>query len=241
MTANISNDLHGLSGRNVVITGGTGVLGSAVTRALVDAGAVCHIPCFQPSTPERFELAEHEQVKLSFAVDLTSETSIASFYGSIQDHGGELWASVHVAGGFAMGPLVDTSLADFRRMVDLNGVTCFLSCREAARAMTAGGRMVNVAAQPVVQPVSGMVAYSTSKAMVASMTQSLALELSPRGILVNAVLPSIIDTPGNRASMPNADHDAWPKPSEIAETIRFLVSPHNALTSGALVPVYGRA
>ncbi len=237
----MTDDLYGLNGRNVVITGGTGGLGSAVTRALVDAGAVCHIPCIESSAPERFELDGHKRVRLAFSVDLTSEESVAGFYGSIANQGGELWGSVHLAGGFAMRPLVDTELAAFRRMVDLNGVTCFLSCREAARAMGGAGRVVNVAARPAVQPAGGMVAYTASKAMVASMTQTLALELSARGILVNAILPSIIDTPANRASMPDADHTAWPKATEIAETVRFLVSPHNALTSGALIPVYGRA
>ena len=103
-----------------------------------------------------------------------------------------------------------------------------------------GGRIVNVAARAAVAPVPGMAAYLTSKAGVAALTQALAAEVLTEGILVNAVLPSIIDTPANRASMPKADFATWPKPAEIAETIVFLASPENALTSGALVPVYGR-
>jgi NAD(P)-dependent dehydrogenase (short-subunit alcohol dehydrogenase family) len=86
-----------------------------------------------------------------------------------------------------------------------------------------------------------MTAYAAAKASVAAITQGLATELIGDGILVNAVLPSLIDTPANRAAMPGADHAAWPKPAELAETIVFLASPQNALTSGALVPVYGRS
>jgi NAD(P)-dependent dehydrogenase (short-subunit alcohol dehydrogenase family) len=104
-----------------------------------------------------------------------------------------------------------------------------------------GGRIVNVAARPAVQPVAGMIAYAASKAAVASLTQSLAAEVLADKILVNAVLPSTIDTPMNRKSMPNADFSKWPTPAQIAETIAFLASERNALTTGTLVPVYGRA
>jgi NAD(P)-dependent dehydrogenase (short-subunit alcohol dehydrogenase family) len=104
-----------------------------------------------------------------------------------------------------------------------------------------GGRIVNVAARVVEVPVAGAVAYSVSKAGVAALTRSLAVEVRGDGILVNAILPSIIDTPANRAAMPNADTARWPKPDELAGTILWLASPENRLTSGALVPVYGRA
>jgi NAD(P)-dependent dehydrogenase (short-subunit alcohol dehydrogenase family) len=226
--------------RNDVITGGTGALGTAVTARLLEAGAMSHIPCVETEAPRHIALADHERVRLAFEVDLSSEASVGSYFQSVDS----LWASVHLAGGFSMAALTETSLEDFDRMVTLNGVTCFLSCREAVRAMRAGGtggRIVNVAARPAVQPVAGMTAYAASKAMVASLTQSLAEELEDDGILVNAILPSIIDTPANRAAMPKADHARWPTAAQIAETIAFLVSPANALTSGALVPVFGRA
>jgi NAD(P)-dependent dehydrogenase (short-subunit alcohol dehydrogenase family) len=143
-----------------------------------------------------------------------------------------------------MADIADTSLGEFERMWRLNGVTCFLCCREAVRAIRrggAGGRILNVAARPVVKPAGGMVAYSASKAVVAAITQSLAEELRGEQLLVNAVLPSIIDTEANRKGMPQADHASWPRPEELAQMIGFLVSPRNTLTSGALVPVYGRA
>ena len=101
------------------------------------------------------------------------------------------------------------------------------------------GRIVNVAARVVEAPVAGSIAYSVSKAGVAALTRALAIETKGDGILVNAVLPSIIDTPANRAAMPNADFGKWPKPEELAAAILWLASPEMRLTSGALVPVYG--
>ena len=103
------------------------------------------------------------------------------------------------------------------------------------------GRIVNVAARPALVPTAEMTAYAASKAAVAALTLSLAEELAPSGIWVNAVVPSIIDTAANRAAMPDANHASWPTPEEIAETIAFLASPQNEATRGALVPVYGRS
>lgn len=227
-----------LAGRHIVITGGNGALGQAVARAFLDRGATCHLPVRKPSAPPDGPWIEHERAHIRYGVDLTSEDAVVAYYASLPP----IWASLHLVGGFAMAPVADTSLDDFRGMMTRNAETCFLCCREAIKAMrTSGrGRIVNVAARPALQAAGGMVAYTTSKAAVASMTQSLAAELRDQGILVNAVVPSLFDTPSNRASMPRADHDTWPKPEEIAETICFLASPQNRLTSGALVPVYGR-
>ena len=204
-----------------MVTGGKGALGGAVVAWLEARGAVVHVP----------DLA---------TVDLSNEAQATVYYAQLPP----LWASIQLAGGFAMAPLTDTSLAAFEQQWRINAVTCFLACREAVRSIRAaggGGRLVNVAARPVVAPVPGMTAYVASKASVAAMTQALAAELVADRILVNAVLPSIIDTPANRAGMPNADHASWPAPAELAQAIGFLASPDNALTSGALVPVYGRA
>jgi NAD(P)-dependent dehydrogenase (short-subunit alcohol dehydrogenase family) len=153
---------------------------------------------------------------------------------------------VHLAGGFKAAPLAETSLADLRAQLDINTTTAFLCCREAARNMRAnpgggGGRIVNVGSRAAVVPSGGSIAYTMAKAAVAALTQAAAAELASDGILVNAVLPSTIDTAANRAAMPKADHTRWPKPHEIAAAIAWLISPSNTLTSGALVPVYGRA
>jgi NAD(P)-dependent dehydrogenase (short-subunit alcohol dehydrogenase family) len=223
---------------NIVVTGGTGALGSAVVELFLSRGATVHLPITEPELPAYLPWREHERVHAVPRISFDNEPQVAGFYGALP----ELWASVHLVGGFAMSKIVDTSLADFEKQWRLNTVTCFLACREAVRIMrkTSGGRIVNVAARPVVAPVAGMLSYVTSKAGVAAITQNLAAEVLGENILVNAVLPSIMDTPANRASMPKADFAAWPKPSEVAEAIAFLASRENVLTSGALVPVYGR-
>ena len=123
-------------------------------------------------------------------------------------------------------------------------VSTFLCCRAAVGAMAGrGGRIVNVAARTALEWRSGagMTAYAASKAALAALTVALAEEVAREEILVNAVAPSIIDTPANRRAMPNADFDAWPKVDEVAETIVFLASPDHQVTRGAVVPVYGRA
>ena len=168
--------------------------------------------------------------------------SWASFYGACPP----LWASIHLAGGFKAAALGETTLRDLRGQVDLNLVTAFLCCREAVRNMRAkapgaGGRIVNVGSRAALVPSGGSIAYTVAKAAVGALTASLAKELEEERILVNAVVPSIIDTAANRAAMPKADFERWPKPSEIAATIGWLVSADSIVTSGALVPVYGRA
>jgi NAD(P)-dependent dehydrogenase (short-subunit alcohol dehydrogenase family) len=144
-----------------------------------------------------------------------------------------------------MSPAAQTSLAEFRQMIDTNAVTCFLCCREAIRRIRGtgkdGGRIVNVAARPALVPTGGLGAYAASKAAVAGLTLSLSEELAAERIWVNAVVPSTMDTPANRRGMPKADFDRWPKVAEVAATIAFLASPQNAVTRGALVPVYGRS
>ncbi len=231
--------------RHVVITGGTGALGAAVVGRLLAAGATCHIPNFDADELSRFSHADHERVRITGDVDLTSDAAIADFYDSVPT----LWASIQIAGGFAMAPLTDTTTDDFRTMMRMNALTCFMACRAAVRVLRArptpgqaGGRLVNVAARPGVEPRTGagMAAYTASKAAVAALTQALAEELASEAIWVNAVAPSIIDTPANRAAMPDADHAAWPTPAQIAETITFLASPDNQVTRGAVVPVYGK-
>jgi NAD(P)-dependent dehydrogenase (short-subunit alcohol dehydrogenase family) len=142
-----------------------------------------------------------------------------------------------------MGDLSDTDKTSLMQMLNMNFVSCYLCCRAALGAFgPTGGRIVNVASRPALEPRSGSgtTAYTASKSAVAALTQALAAEVARRNILVNAIAPSIIDTPANRAAMPTADHAAWPTPQEISATITFLVSPENKVTSGAIVPVYGR-
>jgi NAD(P)-dependent dehydrogenase (short-subunit alcohol dehydrogenase family) len=225
--------------RHVIVTGGTGALGAAVVGGLVDAGATCHVPYVVAAEAERFALRQHERVKLVAMSDLADEADVARLYGSVD----QLWASIHLVGGFAMAGVAQTTKAELMKQLEMNLVTAFLCSRGALNAMTGrGGRIVNVAARPALEPRSGagMAAYTASKAAVVAFTIALSEEVAKLGILVNAVAPSIMDTPANRAAMPKADHAAWPKVEEVAATILFLASPQNTVTRGAIVPVYGR-
>jgi NAD(P)-dependent dehydrogenase (short-subunit alcohol dehydrogenase family) len=227
--------------RHVVVTGGTGALGTAMVGALIAAGAVCHVPARSEKEAQRFPHRDHPQVKIKADGDLSDEAAVARLFDGMP-----LWASIHIAGGFAMGPVAETSKADLMQQVDMNFVTCFLCCRAAVNAIKqtgAGGRIVNVAARPALEwrSGSGMAAYTASKAAVAALTVALAEEVAKDGILVNAVAPSIMDTPANRQAMPKANHAAWPKIEEVAATILFLASPDNKVTRGGVVPVYGRS
>ncbi|MBZ0120340.1 MAG: SDR family NAD(P)-dependent oxidoreductase [Sandaracinaceae bacterium] len=229
-------------GKHVVVTGGSGALGSAVVAALVEREAHVHVPVFAPKELDRFALRTHERVSVRAGLDMTVERTVEHYYAELHS----LYASIHVAGGFAMAKLADTSLQDLLHLMNMNAVTCFLATREAVKAIRksgGGGRVVNVAAKPGMMPSlgAGLAAYTASKAAVVALTQALAEELAPEGIWVNAVAPSTMDTPANRASMPDADHASWPKPSEVAEAIVQLASPKNAVVRGAIVPVFGRA
>jgi NAD(P)-dependent dehydrogenase (short-subunit alcohol dehydrogenase family) len=226
--------------RHVVVTGGTGALGTAVVRMLVEAGALCHVPCVHAGEAQRFPLRQHDRVTLLAVNDLADEAAVARLYDGVP----KLWASIHLAGGFAMSAVAQTGKAELMKQLDMNFLTCFLCCRAAVNAFARsgeGGRIVNVAARPALEWRSGagMAAYTASKAAVAALTGALAEEVVKEGILVNAVAPSIMDTLANRAAMPKADYAAWPKVEEVAATIAFLASPDNKVTRGGIVPVYG--
>jgi NAD(P)-dependent dehydrogenase (short-subunit alcohol dehydrogenase family) len=231
-----------LESRHIVVTGGTGALGTAVVARLLAGGAVCHVPNTHAATPAEFGLKGHERLKITHNIYLADADTVDAYYAGVPD----LWASIHLAGGFSGAPIDKTETAAFTEMMDTNIRTAFLCCRAATRAMLASGtagRIVNVAARPGLDPRrgAGMVAYAASKAAVAAMTVALAEELKGKGILVNAVAPSTLDTPKNRADMPKADFSKWVALDTAAEAIAMLVSRKNAAVSGALVPLYGRA
>jgi NAD(P)-dependent dehydrogenase (short-subunit alcohol dehydrogenase family) len=230
--------------RHIVVTGGAGALGGAVVTMLIDAGATCHVPCFDDAEAKRFRLREHKQVVTTVAGNLADESNVAGVYKGIE----RLWASIHIAGGFAAGALTDTSVATIRQQIDMNLVSCMLCSRAAVAAMKGnaagdGGRIVNVSARAGLEWRSGagMTAYTVGKAGVAAFTAALAEEVAKDGILVNAVAPSIMDTQANRNAMPKADYSLWPKVEEVAATIVFLASPDNRVTRGGIVPVYGKS
>lgn len=232
--------------RHVIVTGGAGSLGSAVVQLLLNSGATCSVPCFNQSECDSFELADHENVYTKVGIDLTDEDQAQSFFEEAIEANGPLWGSIHIAGGFGMGAIKDMSKADFMKQINLNLVTCYNSCRAAVqhfKDQNSGGRIVNIAARPALEPRQGkgMTAYTTAKAGVAALTESLAAEVVEDDILVNAIAPSVIDTPQNREGMPNADFKKWPKPKQLAQQICYLASPKNEVTRGSITTVYGKS
>src|SRR5215213_8503293 len=166
------------AGRDVVVTGGTGSLGAAVVELLVAAGATCHIPAHRAPDAAKFPLARHERVRITAGIDLADEGAVTRYYAALPT----LWASVHAAGSFDMAPLTETTLAAFRKMFDVNAVTCFLCSREAVRKIRAagganGGRIVNVGSKPALVPAGGTIAYAAAKAAVHALTVNLSEEL----------------------------------------------------------------
>ena len=227
--------------RSIVVTGGTGALGTAVVGALLQHGARCVVPYVHEGEMQHFAHRSHKDIVLVPVRDLADEADVGKLYAQA---GAPLWASIHIAGGFAMGKVAETGKAALMAQIEQNLVSCFLCCRAAVKAFGGnGGRIVNVAARAALEWRSGagMSGYAIAKAGVAVLTTTLAEETAKDGVLVNAVAPSIMDTPANRAAMPKADHAAWPKVEEVAATILFLASPDNRVTRGAVVPVYGKA
>ncbi len=229
------------SGKHVIVTGGTGALGIAVVSTFMSAGATCTVPYVHETEAQRFPHRGDPNVTLIAVSDLADETQVTNLYAGVKP-----WASIHLAGGFAGGKVADTDKKALLTQIDNNLISCFLCCRAAVNAMLVsnqGGRIVNVAARPALEWRSGagMTAYTVAKAGVAALTVALAEEVAKDGILVNAVAPSIMDTPANRNAMPKADHSAWPKVEDVAATIVFLASPDNRVTRGAIVPVYGKS
>ncbi|MBN9050434.1 MAG: SDR family NAD(P)-dependent oxidoreductase [Rhizobiales bacterium] len=235
--------MHDFSGRTVIVTGGTGALGNAVVAKLIAAGARCRVPYRDANDAQRHPLRGDPNLTLIEAGNLADEVVVARLYQGVSP----LWASIHIAGGFAAGKVADTDRAALQAQLDGNLVSCFLCCRAAIGAMqsrqNSGGRIVNVAARPALEwrTGAGMAAYAISKAGVAALTVAMAQETAGDGILVNAVAPSTMDTPANRKAMPKADHAAWPSVDDVAATILFLASVDNTVTRGAVVPVYGKS
>ena len=235
------------AGAHVVVTGGIGALGNAVVGTLRAADAVCHLPHRRVPGTNVSAFAQDAGVHLVGGVDLNDEIAVNEFYRSIP----ELWGSIHLVGGFAAAPFARTSADEFDAQFRVNARSCFLCARAGVARIrgrtvagpggVTGGRVVNVAARTALEPRTGagMVAYAISKAAVAALTQALAEELAAEKIWVNAVAPSTIDTPANRAATPEADFGRWVAPDSLAAVITFLASPENRATSGAVLPVYG--
>jgi NAD(P)-dependent dehydrogenase (short-subunit alcohol dehydrogenase family) len=225
-----------MDGEVIVVTGALGALGKVVAETALARGArvagVDHAPSQVPATGNRIEIG---------GVDLSDAAAAKTAIDAVATHFGRIDALVNIAGGFAFETVVDGDPKTWQRMYALNVLTALNASRAAIAHLTASGagRIVNVGAMGALQAGSGMGAYAASKAGVHRLTEALAAEWKGK-ITVNAVLPSIIDTAANRASMPRADFGKWVRPQELAEVILFLLSDAASAVTGALLPVSGR-
>jgi NAD(P)-dependent dehydrogenase (short-subunit alcohol dehydrogenase family) len=235
-----------LAGKIAIVTGGTGALGAAVAALLLADGALVAVPHKRDGDLDvlraRFQLAPDAALS-GAVVDLTDETTVGAYYRALAAEHGRLDILVNVAGGFDGGKLVhESDWSIWQQQIDLNLKTAVLSCQAAIPHMLGhGGAIANVSTRTATQPGARLAAYAASKRAVLQLTEALAEELRDNNITVNAILPSVIDTPFNRAAMPKADHSRWVQPEAIARVVRFLVGPDARVISGAHIPVYGRA
>ena len=227
--------------RSVLITGATGAVGGAVVEAMLEAG--WHVVATWVAPVERERMSEREGLELVQA-DLLHESEVNDAVTRAAFGPGGLRAVVNLVGGYAAGaPLHETALEDFEKLFRLNLRPTFLVTRAAVPFMLdkGSGSIVCVSARAAVQPFGGAVGYISSKAAVLAFAQAVAADYRDQGVRCNAVLPSVVDTPANRAAQPDADHSRWVAPAEIADVIAFLCSDRSAPVSGAAIPVYGRA
>jgi len=228
----------------ILVTGGTGALGTAVLRELLGSGARVVSTWIAPERRDRVseELGSQELLELVEADLTTDDGPRAAVEAAVS--GPPLAALVNLVGGFAAGGRAHEAPPDeIERMLELNLMTAYRATRAALPAMLqqGGGSIVCVGAKAALEPFSGAAGYIASKAAVIAFVRALAAEYRDDGIRANAVLPSVIDTPANREAMPDADQSKWVPPVEIARVIRFLCSPDSTPTSGAAIPVYGGA
>jgi NAD(P)-dependent dehydrogenase (short-subunit alcohol dehydrogenase family) len=230
-----------MKGRVAIVSGGTGALGQAVSSRLLSEGATVCIPYVVPAELQALEarVGAAQGARLHCVqADVTDETAFGTFVRGVLDAHGRLDVLVNGVGGFAPGDLASTSLAEWDRLLTLNLRSAVIGCRGVLPAMTAAafGRIVNISSRAVVPPLGGFIAYTVAKAGIITLTQALAREV-PRGITVNAVLPSTMDTPANRQAMPDADRSTWVSTDAVAAVIAYLASDAAAMVSGAAIPV----
>ena len=227
-----------LSGQVCIVTGAGGNLGRAVAIDLAGRGARVVATVRRAS-----DKIENENVSTEI-VDLTDSDAVTPFVARILAEHGRIDALVNAAGGYRGGPtLGETPLDDWRVMRSVNLETALICCRAVLPGMVAGkhGRIVNIASRAAVQPFGGAAPYIVAKAAVISLTEAVAAETQGTGVTVNVILPSVIDTPENRAAMADADYSKWVSPEAIAKVVAWLISEPTGLVNGARIPVYGRA
>jgi NAD(P)-dependent dehydrogenase (short-subunit alcohol dehydrogenase family) len=231
-----------MNGKTIVVTGGFGALGSGVAAAAIDRGASVAVLDVAPSAPRGLTDQLGPKALLIGGVDLSSPEGAQKAMGAVKANFGRLDALLNIAGGFQWEPVEDGKAESWDRMFALNLKTALNACKAALPYLleSGAGRIVNVGAQSALHAAAGMGPYAASKSAVHRLTEALANELKLKGVTVNAVLPSTIDTPANRRDMPEADFDRWVSPADLAAVILFLASDEAKAVTGALIPVSGR-
>ena len=232
--------------RNVLITGGTGILGSAVTKAYLAQGDTVAVTYLFENEVERFKEYNPELSKdVTFLyANVTEEAEVQNTIKEFLFQFDRLDVLINIVGGFVGGiPTAELEVDRWDFMMDLNLKSVFLCCKAAIPDMTAQGygKIINVSARAGLKGEAGLSAYCVSKGGVRTLTESLAAEVMDSGVNVNAIMPSIMDTPMNREAMPDEEHDRWVAPADVAKVICFLTSDDAAIINGAAIPVYGRA
>jgi NAD(P)-dependent dehydrogenase (short-subunit alcohol dehydrogenase family) len=229
-----------MTGRVYAITGAFGALGTEVAKAAAARGARLALIDFATSAPA--SLPSGDDVLALGGVDLTDPAQAKGAIEKIEQRFGGLDVLINIAGGFRWELQEGGDPETWRSLFKMNVETTANTCRAALGPLkrSKSGRIVNIGANGAVKAASGMGAYAASKAGVHRLTEALSEELKADDVTVNAVLPSIIDTPANRADMPKADHTAWVQPQDLAAVILFLASEEAKAVTGALVPVTGR-
>lgn len=229
-----------MSGRSIVVTGGTGALGSAIVEAFLAAGDCVVVPWIVPAEAERARAAWADALRDGRARLVEADVSDEAGAARAIEAAGDVEVLVNAVGGFAGGTPVDaTPLEVWDRMYRLNVRTAAACSRAALAHMRTRRRgvIVSVASQAALAPPAGLAAYAASKAGVVALTRALQEEVAREGIRVHAIVPSTIDTPANRAAMPDADRSSWTPPASIAGVVLWLASDAAATVRGALVPV----
>jgi NAD(P)-dependent dehydrogenase (short-subunit alcohol dehydrogenase family) len=231
-----------LAGRVALVTGGTGALGQAVTLRLLAEGATVGVPWIVEREHEALlaMLKPGVRDRLSTArADVTDPQALGAVVESLRRRQGRLDILVALVGGFAPGSLLETDRAAWDRMLQLNLTSAFTAARAVAPPMVAAGhgRIVTVGSRAVMPPAGGFIAYTVAKAGVIALTQALAQELRGSGVTANCVLPSTMDTPANRAAMPDSDRKGWVSVESVADAIAFLVRDDARHVTGALLTV----
>ncbi|MFM7426772.1 MAG: 3-oxoacyl-ACP reductase FabG [Elainella sp.] len=230
-----------MKGNQVLLTGGTGGLGISVTAAVLAQGAAqVTIPYIRAQEVERLQgrLSPADLARIRFVeADLTREASVEKLVKGLE----RVDALIHLVGGFSMGKTHEYAYSQWQQDLDLNLNTTFLVCKHGLGRMLPQnyGRIVTVGSRGAIQPGGQLAAYCAAKAGVVALTQAIADETKGTNITANVVLPSIIDTPSNRAAMGPDQADRWVKPESLAEVICFLASAAAKDLRGAAVPVYG--